>query len=76
MGKTYRRQPLSLFDDVQPVQTRVKSKMTKLIRRDGLNEYCGTCDQPGEYIVNGAISCKDCASKSIDLWNSIIRGKA
>lgn len=75
MGKTYRRQPLSLFDDVQPVQTRVKSKMPVLVKRDGSPTCCDRCDQTGDYILNGTIVCKDCGKKSIDLWNSIIRGE-
>lgn len=76
MGKTYRRQPLSLFDDVQPVKTRIKSKMPKLIRRDGSKEYCGTCDQAGDYILNGTIVCKACGDKKLELWNNIIKEDA
>lgn len=76
MGKTYRRQSLSLFDDVHPVQTRVKSKMPKLVRRDGTPTCCDQCDQNAEYILNGTAVCKDCGNKSIEMWNSIIKGEA
>lgn len=75
--KYHRHQQRPLFEneDVQTIRKRIKSKMPKLIRRDGSPTCCDRCDQNGEYILNGTIVCKDCGNQSIQLWNEIIKGE-
>lgn len=73
--KYHRHQQLPLFEnETIEAPKRVRSKVPKLIRRDGSPTCCDRCDQNGEYILNGTVVCKDCGSKSIQLWNKIIKG--